>query len=643
MTCALAEKVFLALRKKLLHTGRMNKPRTLFLLAALLTFTLSLSSLEKPWLDAKKPTAERVALLLAQMTVAEKAGQMVQAERAAVVGGDVKTWGIGSILSGSVPTPNTPAGWVELSNRLQNEALASRLGIPILYGIDAVHGNNNVYGATVFPHNIGLGATRDPQLLEQIGRATALEVAATGLNWTFAPCVAVVQDIRWGRPYESFGETAELQNLLTGPFVRGLVSQPGIVGTAKHFLGDGGVVYGTGEGAGVIDRGNVDNLTVEQLKALHGQGYVQAIKAGVQTVMASFSSFQGTHSHANAELMQGWLKAPVSAGGLGFAGFVIGDWDAMGLTAEVKGDYAAKVLNSYNAGVDMAMEQSNWRNVIGIIQDGVRKGSLTTARLDDAVRRILTVKFNAGVFEQPLATLALADQLGSAANRALAAQAVKESLVLLKNDKGVLPLKAGAKVFVSGPLADNIGWQSGGWTLTWQGGFDRKVGKKITRMIPGTTILDGLKTLAAATGGEIITDEARASEASVAVVVVGETPYAEFEGDIGINSTMELDARGRIAPGNLDAIQTALDAGLPVVVVLVSGRPLLVTNELPKWKALVAAWLPGSEGGAVAEVLYGRQEFRGKLPVTWPRSLDDLPASTSADPLFRYGFGLTLK
>lgn len=606
------------------------------------------------WMDASKPVAERVQLLMEQMTVAEKAGQMVQAERAAVKPGDVGTWGIGSILSGggSVPTPNTPEGWIKMFNRFQAEALSSRLAIPILYGIDAVHGHGNVYGATVFPHNIGLGATRNPALVEQVGRITALEVAATGLNWTFGPAVSVVRDDRWGRAYESFGESPELQPLLTPSFIRGLQGVPGqkdwmtgphIVGTAKHFVGDGGAEYGTGEGTYKIDRGDITTLTVAQLKAIHGQGYVEAVRSGIGTVMASFNLFRGVHMHAHKELLTGWLKAPVDQGGLGFPGFVIGDWDAMGLMYEQGGDYAHKVLTSFGAGLDMSMEQSKWKEVIGILETGVNDGKLDAARMDDAVRRILTVKFQSGVFDRPWALDTYADQLGAPAHRAVAAQAVQESAVLLKNDKNILPLKAKAKVFVTGPLADNIGWQSGGWTIQWQGASDQGS----TRLIPGESILEGLKRVAQALGGEIITDPARAKECSVAVVVVGETPYAEGVGDVSVYSDMDLENGSKSASGNLEAIETARAAKLPVVVVLVSGRPLVVTKQLPQWSALVAAWLPGSEGGALAEVLYGRVPFRGKLPVTWPASVEQQPINVGdADlakkkALFPYGFGLT--
>lgn len=607
------------------------------------------------WMDATKPTAERVRLLMAEMTLAEKTGQMVQAERAAVKGGDIRNFGIGSILSGggSVPASNTPQGWIALFNHFQGEALATRLSIPLLYGIDAVHGHGNVYGATIFPHNLGLGATRDPELLQLIGAATAEEVAATGLNWTFGPCVAVARDERWGRAYESFGESPELQTLLTGPYVKGLQGLPGgpdwmqgthVIGTAKHFLGDGGAEFGTGEGSYTTDRGNVTKLTLDQLKAIHAQGYNQAIAQGIGAVMASFSLYQGTHMHANEALLTDYLKAPVAQGGLGFAGFVIGDWDAIGLMNEVGGDYENKVVTAFNAGLDMSMEQSQWQRVIDTLQAAVADGRVSEARVDDAVRRILTVKFDAGVFDHPWALDTYADQLGSPAHRAVAARAVKESLVLLKNEGNVLPLRKNAKIFVSGPLADNVGWQSGGWTLQWQGAGDSG-GKRLT---PGTSILDGLRALAKAGGGEIVTDPARAKECSVAVVVVGETPYAEGVGDVSPGSRMTLAGPGKVAPGNLEAIAQARAFKLPVVVVLVSGRPLVVTDELAGWNVLVAAWLPGSEGGAVAEVLYGKENFKGVLPITWPRSVDQLPLNVgdpgyaAKSPLFPYGFGLKM-
>lgn len=609
------------------------------------------------WMDPAKASADRAKLLLAAMSLDEKVAQMVQSERAAVKEGEIAKYGIGSVLSGggSVPTPNTPEGWIQMINGFQGEALATRLGIPIIYGVDAVHGHGNVYGATIFPQNIGLGATRDPALVEAIGRATAAEVAATGIGWDFGPCVAVARDERWGRTYESFGESPELQDLLTGPYVRGLQGKPGtagfmkgasVVATAKHFLGDGGAEYGTGEGAYAIDRGDVTVLTLDELKKIHGRGYVKAVEAGVGAVMASFSMVKGEHMHANKALLTDYLKGPVAKGGLGFKGFVIGDWDAIGLMYDVSGDYAAKVIAAFAAGLDMSMEQSRWLPVMEILKQAVTDKKLPLSRVDDAVARILKVKFDAGLFDRPYALRDKAALLGSAEHKALAARAVKESLVLLKNANAALPLRKGAKLFVTGPLADDVGFQCGGWTIAWQGGGD----KGSERLVPGTSILDGLKKRAEEFGGSVVTELSDAKDASVAVVVVGEVPYAEGVGDAAPGQSFGLDdTLSKAAEGNLEAISRAKTLGVPVVVIIVSGRPRIITDDLATWDALVAAWLPGSEGGAVADVLFGLENFKGKLPVTWPSSLESLPVNVgdkdyaAKKPLFAYGFGLTMK
>jgi beta-glucosidase len=609
------------------------------------------------WMDQSKAPEERAVILLGAMNLDEKLGQMVQSERSAVREGDVGRFGIGSILSGggSVPSPNLPSAWVAMYNSFQAEAMATRLGIPILYGVDAVHGHNNVLGATIFPHNIGLGATRDPELVERAAAATAEEVAATGLNWVFGPCVAVSRDERWGRSYESFGESPELQALLAAAYVRGMQGEPGsagfmkgphVVATAKHFLGDGGAEWRTGEGPYSIDRGDIRTLDLASIKAIHAVGYQEAIKEDVGAVMASFSRIAGRHMHANKELLTNYLKGPPSAGGLGFRGFVIGDWDAVSLLSEVPGSFDDRVLAAFNAGLDMSMEQSRWQAVISALREGLASNRISQARIDDAVSRILTVKFKAGLFDSPWALGRYAEDFGGSEHRALAARAVRESLVLLKNEKSALPLKAGTKIFVTGPLADNIGYQCGGWTVSWQGSGDPYKG----RLLPGTSILEGLRAAAAATGGEVVTDIEKAKGCSAAVVVVGETPYAEGKGDIRPSSDMSLgDALSEAARGNLAAIESAKKLKLPLVVVLVSGRPLIVTDQLGDMDALVAAWLPGSEGGAMAEVLFGKEDFVGKLPVTWPRGVEQLPINVGDPdyaeerPLFPYGFGLMMK
>ncbi len=561
-----------------------------------------------------------IEALLAGMTLDEKVGQMTQAERASATPGDVQNFYLGSILSGggSVPASNTPTGWADMHDAYQNAAAGTRLGIPILYGIDAVHGHNNVVGATIFPHNIGLGATRDPNLLREIGRITALEVACTGLEWTFAPCVAVVRDERWGRTYEGYGEDPALQRLLAGPFVQGLqgTAPTGerVLACAKHFIGDGGTTGG-------IDRGNtiLDEAT---LRALHLPGFEEAISQNVATVMPSYSSWNGVKMHQNGYLINNVLKTE-----LGFDGFVISDWEAV---YELSGaTYYDKVVQMVNAGVDMGMEPYNWQNWISTLKSAVQNGDVSVTRIDDAVRRILHTKERAGVFDEPLAdrTLVNSGLLGSAAHRAVAREAVRKSLVLLKND-GVLPLAKSASVFVAGKNADDIGNQCGGWTISWQGSSGA--------ITPGTTILDGIQAAVAGHGGSVTFSENGSGSAGhdVAIVVVGETPYAEGFGD---DADLAFDATDR------DCL-SRIDPAVPTVVVLVSGRPMMITDALGDADAFVAAWLPGTEGDGVADVLFGDHDFTGKLPHSWPRSIGQLPINvgdSSYAPLFPYGYGLS--
>lgn len=611
------------------------------------------------YLDAGLPVGRRVENLLSKMSIDEKLGQMVQSERVAVKKGDIKRHYIGSILSGggSVPFPNSPEGWIKMYNGFQEEALATALGIPILYGIDAVHGNTNVAGATVFPHNIGLGATKNPALIEEIAGVTAKEIAVTGVDWNFAPCVAVTRDERWGRSYESYGESPELQELYAAAYTRGLQGSPGsadfmknhhVVGSAKHFIGDGGAEWNTGEGNYTVDRGDITTLNLSELKKIHGKGYEEAIKMDVGTVMASFNTYKGRHMHAYKELLTDYLKAPRSSGGLGFEGFVVGDWDGMSLLTEIKGTYDDKILAAFNAGLDMSMEQANWLTVIKALQKGLKEGKISRARIDDAVRRILTVKFKAGIFENPYALANDLDSFGSKAHRDVAARAVKESLVLLKNKNDILPLDGSKKIFVTGPAADNVGYQCGGWTIAWQGGSDSQA----ERFVPGTSILDGIKEQVKKGGGQIVTDSKQAGDADYAVVIVGEEPYAEGVGDIQKGGTLALSDgyAGKIISGSYNTIREVSGMGIPVIVILISGRPLIVTDEIEGWDALVAAWLPGSEGGAIGDVLFGEENFKGKLPVTWPRSIEQLPINVGdpgygqgdKKPLFEYGYGLTM-
>lgn len=564
--------------------------------------------------------AADVEAILASMTLDEKIGQMTQAERSSATPDDVRTFFLGSILSGggSAPASNTAVGWADMHDAYQNAALSTRLGVPIVYGIDAVHGHSNVIGATIFPHNIGLGATRDPVLIEEIGRITAKEVASTGLEWTFAPSVAVVRDERWGRTYEGFGESPDLQDLLAAAFVRGLqgttMSGERIIACAKHFVGDGGT-------AGGIDRGNTV-LSEAELRDLHMRGFTEAISQGVGTIMPSYSSWNGVKMHQQQYLLTNVLK-----GELGFDGFLISDWEAVN---ELSGaTYYDKVVQMINAGVDMTMEPYNWRTYIDTLRTAVNNGDVSMDRIDDAVRRILTIKDRAGVFDEPLADRALVNggNLGTPAHRAVAREAVRKSQVLLQNN-GVLPLSKGANIFVAGKNADNIGHQCGGWTIQWQGGSGD--------ITPGTTILDGIQAAAAEAGGSVTFSEDGSGSAGhdVAVVVIGETPYAEWLGD---DPDLALDQ------ADIDCLNRIGD--IPTVVVLVSGRPLIITNYLSQWDALVAAWLPGTEGNGVSDVLFGDSDFTGKLPCSWPASIGQFPINigdANYSPLYEYGYGLDL-
>ena len=580
-----------------------------------------------PYRDPARSPQERAADLLARMTLAEKIGQMTQAERGAVKDpADIARSGLGSLLSGggSAPGDNTPAGWADMTDGFQRRALSSRLGVPLLYGSDAVHGHNNLPQAVLYPHNIGLGASRDPALVTRIGRATAEEAAATGVNWTFSPCLCVARDLRWGRSFESFGERPELVVQMAG-VVGGYQGQPGgrasILATAKHFLGDGGTTYGSSTTDDyLLDQGDT-RLSEAHLTALHLPPFRAAVKAGVASVMVSFSSWNGVKMHAQRHLITEVLK-----GQLGFGGFVVSDWAGVD---QIGPDYAASVRAAVNAGIDMVMVPNDYPRFIQTLTDEVQAGRVPITRIDDAASRILTQKFRFGLFERPLADRTLTATVGSAAHRALARQAVQESLVLLKNDH-VLPIASSVgRLLVTGSSADDLGRQLGGWSVSWQGAGGR------TR--DGTTLLQGLQSVA---GSGVKIDHletvtaAQARGYDLGVVVVGETPYAEGKGDASDLSLNAADARS----------VAAVCGAIRCVVVVVSGRPLLLTSQLPQIGALVAAWLPGTEGAGVADALFGRSEFTGKLPVTWPRSNAQLPVGRPKDPgppLFPYGFGLT--
>ncbi|MCX4988237.1 MULTISPECIES: glycoside hydrolase family 3 N-terminal domain-containing protein [unclassified Streptomyces] len=591
-----------------------------------------------PYLDPKLPVKKRVADLVSRMSLEEKAGQMTQAERGAIgTGGDIATYDLGSLLSGggSTPTPNTAAAWAKMIDGYQLRSQATRFQIPLIYGVDAVHGHNNLTGATVMPHNIGIGATRDPRIAERTGAVTAAEVRATGIPWDFAPCLCVTRDERWGRSYESFGEDPALVESME-TVVRGLQGAADgkdlkdddkVLATAKHFVGDGGTGYGTSTtGSYTIDQG-VTKVTRQQLEAVHLAPYQSAVDRGVGSVMPSYSSLdivgdgQGpVKMHARADMINGVLK-----GRMGFDGFVISDWNAID---QLPGDYASHVRSSVNAGVDMMMVPYSYKDFRTTLMDEAKAGRVSERRIDDAVARILTQKFKLGLFEKPYADTSGASEIGSAAHRAVARQAAAESQVLLKNADGVLPLRKSQKVYVAGSNADDIGNQTGGWTITWQGSSGN-----ITQ---GTTILQGMRKA----GGDVTYSKDASAPTGgydVGVVVVGETPYAEGVGDVGNGNDLELTAADKAA---VDKVCAAMKCA----VLIVSGRPQLIGDRLGAVDALVASWLPGTEGDGVADVLYGRRAFTGQLPVTWPRTESQLPINVgdaSYDPQFPYGWGLT--
>jgi beta-glucosidase len=576
--------------------------------------------------------------LLARMTLEEKIGQMTQAEQDKLANEtDIETLFLGSLLSGgdSDPKTNSLQDWTDMYDRYQAHALKTRLRIPILYGVDAVHGHSKVLGAVVFPHNIGLGATRDSKLVEEIARITAQEVRATGIQWTFAPCVAVVQDERWGRTYESFSEDPALVGELGAAAVRGLqgadLRDPlRVLACAKHYLGDGGTAWGTGKGDDAspgrrfpLDQGDV-RLSEAELRRIHLGGYIRAIEAGVGSIMPSYTSWNGERCSGSRRLLTEILK-----GELGFEGFLISDYNAIDA---LPGDYRSQIRQSINAGMDMVMVPGRYKEFFTTLKSLVEGGGVALSRIDDAVTRILRTKFALGLLEPGRSCLAdrsLHRSFGSPEHRDLGRRAVRESLVLLKNDKRALPLsKAATRIHVAGKSADDLGNQCGGWTISWQGGS----GAPTT----GTTVLKALRA-AVGKGTEVTyaKDGTGAAGAEAGVVVVGETPYAEFFGD---REDLTLAKEDREAIANLKK------AGIPVIVVVISGRPLVLGDALTMADALVAAWLPGTEGQGVADVLFGDYKPTGKLSFSWPRSPSQIPinvAGSASDPLFARGFGLS--
>jgi beta-glucosidase len=607
--------------------------------AALVGLAISVVSPVGPQAAARPSLAAfdaRARALLGTMTLDEKVGQMTQGEHPLADEADVERYFLGSVLSGgnADPKSNGLQDWTDLYDRYQSRALRTRLKIPLLYGVDAVHGHNNVAGAVVFPHNIGLGATRDAKLVEEVARVTAAEVRATGIQWTFAPSVAVARDQRWGRTYESFSEDPQLVAALGEAAVRGLqgpaLDEPlRVLACAKHYVGDGGTTWGTGlpsndapGGRFPLDQGDT-RLSEAELRRIHLPGYVTAIAAGVGTIMPSFSSWNGEKASGSKHLLTDVLK-----GELGFEGFLISDYNAID---QLPGDARRDVQQAVNAGMDMVMAPGKHREFFAALKSLVEAGEVPLARVDDAVLRILRVKLALGLLEDgrsPLADRRLHARFGSPEHRAVARRAVRGSLVLLKNDRRALPLsKSARRIHVAGANADDVGRQCGGWTISWQGA----AGPVTT----GTTILAGLRAAAgSSTQVTYARDGSGAAGAEAGVVVVGEAPYAEFLGD---RADLSLSAEDRAA------FASVKKAGIPVVVVVVSGRPMILGEVAEQADAIVAAWLPGSEGQGVADVLFGDFQPSGKLSFTWPRSMAQVPINVgdaAYDPLYAFGHGL---
>ena len=584
-----------------------------------------------------------VADRLGRMTAEQKIAQMIQAEISSITPEDLADCPVGAILNGGgcAPGNNKRAAvgdWLALADAFF-EASTAGGGVPLIWGTDAVHGHANVFGATVFPHNIGLGAAHNPQLIEAIGEATAAEIVASGIDWTFAPTLAVVRDDRWGRTYEGYSESPEIVREYAPHLVRGLqgdsarldLGGPGkVLATAKHFIGEGG----TGEGA---DQGST-RCTETELRDIHGQGHMAAITAGVQVVMASFNDWNGAKLHGHKRLLTHVLKKQ-----MGFTGFVISDWNAF---RPVREDFGEACAETVNAGIDMLMAPENWRRVHGCLLSQLENGNLPMRRVDDAVTRILRVKARMGLFAKPRpsrrAGAGSANNLAAPRHREIARRAVRESLVLLKNEGGILPLRRDLRVLVAGDGADNIGKQCGGWTLTWQGSFNEN-----GDFPNADSIYRGIEESVTAGGGSVVLHEDGdfRERPDAAIVVFGEDPYAEGHGDV---SHLSFSARH---PEPLRILQRLESEGIPVVSVFLSGRPLWVNPELNASDAFIAAWLPGTEGKGIADVLFRNgdheivHDFTGRLSFSWPRGPLQTPLNhgdESYDPLFPYGYGLTL-
>ena len=598
-------------------------------------FCVSIFAISCSDITVEDEIAMKVEQLIKKMTLEEKVGQMTQVDhRYLEKKSDIKKYFLGSLLSGggSVPDTNNVRSWVRMYNEYQSFALETRLKIPIVYGIDAVHGHNNVLNATIFPHNIGLGCSNDEDLVRRISAATAREVQATGLDWTFAPCVAVAQDERWGRTYESFSEDPDIVTRLGNASIQGyqgssLDQSNTILACAKHYVGDGNTIYGTGM-HGKIDRGDV-LLDEKELRSKYIKPFKEAIDNNVGSIMVSYNSWQSEKLHGHKYLIDEVLKKEMK-----FKGFVVSDWAAID---EIDKDYKKSIIQAVNAGIDMVMvpgqfiESANsYIDFIELLKESIQDGSIKMDRIDDAVSRILNIKYSMGLFEKPLKKFNKVNDLGSDKNRAIARESVKKSVVLLKNNN-ILPIRKNTRnILVAGKHADNIGYQCGGWSIWWQGGSG-----KITK---GTSILDGIKSH---TGKNINLSYSKNGDVDkntdLIIVAIGEKPYAEMNGD---RESLEL------SEDDIELVNKLSKSGKPIVMILISGRPMILEPILDKCDAILAAWLPGSEGAGISDIMFGDYSPTAKLSFTWPKNMKQIPINfgdTNYDPLYRFGHGLTFK
>jgi beta-glucosidase len=571
--------------------------------------------------------------LVAEMTLDEKIGQMTQVDhRYLEQKSDIKTYFLGSLLSGggSAPDTNNPRSWVRMYNEYQDFALDTRLAIPLIYGIDAVHGHNNVYGATIFPHNIGLGCSNDEELVQKISEATAREILATGLDWTFAPCLAVSQDERWGRTFESYSENTEIVTRLGIASIKGyqgnnLDNPNSVLACAKHYVGDGNTIFGTGINGG-IDRGDV-LVDEKELRSKYIKPFRSAVENGVGSIMISYNSWQSKKLHGHSYLINDILKNE-----LGFSGFVVSDWAAID---DIDEDYKTSIITAINAGIDMVMvpgEHSNkshsYIEFINLLKESVLEGSVSINRIDDAVYRILKIKYFMGLFEKPLKDYKKLNEVGSSRNRELAREGVNKSVVLLQNNN-ILPISKNIKsILVAGEHGHDLGYQCGGWSISWQGGSGNTT--------IGTTILDGIKdNIGNHSSVTFSKNGDEANDHDIIIAVVGETPYAEMKGD---SESLELSNKDKLL------LERLIKTGKPIVLILISGRPMIITPYLEHVDAVLAAWLPGTEGTGVADLLFGDVSPTAKLSFSWPRDMSQIPINygdKTYDPLFPLGYGLT--